>query len=195
MIRYSPQANAIEKITTPMIGVASKITSFAGSILSKVVSLRNSPKLGAGDEAKENENRKNHPVLQEVQLDDGGDDELEKMLLDDSSKTILVMSEPKQNGKRDSPKLFGRRDRKRNKSVELESAVIEHGAENGLKFKKECSVVDEYANDEEDVLAESIILESNLEAEAVMTDMTPGGLSVSEVMVAQKHHQQQKWNI
>merc|ERR1712130_135108 len=83
-LRYSPQANTIEKITTPVIGVASKISSFAGSLLSKVASSRSSPKLGGsgGADEKHNENRKNHPILQEAPLDDGGDEELEKILLD-----------------------------------------------------------------------------------------------------------------
>ena len=190
-LRYSPQANAIEKITTPVMGVASKITSFAGSILSKMASLRSSPKLGV--EEKENENRKNHPVLQGGPLDDGGDDELEKMLLDDSSQAVFVMNnEPKRNGKRESPKLFGKLRRKKD-SVDSEFDLVDHGKD-GVG-KKEYPLVDEYAHDEEDVLAESIIMESNISVAAVMTDMTPGGLSQSEIMVAQKHHQQQKWNI
>jgi len=199
-LRYSPQANTIEKITTPVIGVASKISSFAGSLLSKVASLRSSPKLGGsgGADEKHNENRKNHPILQEAPLDDGGDEELEKILLDDSSAAVLVMNNTKPKGDRRSPKLFENRKRKQREQADPDFDFVNDGLDDmdqRLK-KRACPLVDEYANDEEDVLAESIIMEAHINEEAVMSDLTPGGLTQSEVMVAQRHqHSPQKWSI
>merc|ERR1711997_530038 len=101
--------------TTPVIGVASKISSFAGSIFSKVSSLRGSPKLSAKDEVEEmkSENRRNHPVLQDRQLDDGGDDELEKILLDDN-RHVLVM---------DDQSLFGKKKRMKKRKSSSKSAM------------------------------------------------------------------------
>jgi len=189
-LRYSPQANAIEKITTPVMGMASnaieaieRISGFAGSLLSKVAALRNSPKLsGNAQSAEENENRRNHPVLREGPLDDGGDDELERMLVDDGGAAVLVMAnEPQRSGKREAAsKLFGKLKRGKKDAVDLESAAV---ADRGGPERNgaDCPVADEYANDEEDVLAQSVL-------------MTPGGLSASEILCAQKQ-QDRKWNV
>ena len=58
----------------------------------------------------------------------------------------------------------------------------------------------EYANDEEDVLAQSIMLEQNdvsnladLSADG-LENMTPGGLTMSEILVVKKHYNQQRQN-
>merc|ERR1712187_979965 len=97
-LTYSPQANTIENI----VDVAQKIGSFAGSILSKATSFRRNSKCKVEEESEETENHKNHPVIQNQKLDDGGDDELEKILLNDNGNHVLVMSEKKKN----SPKML-----------------------------------------------------------------------------------------
>ena len=199
-LRYSPQANTIENV----LSAVSKIGSFAGNIFSKATSFRNKNKdknnkdnQKPKEEEKINENRKNHPVIQQQELDDGGDDELEKILLNDgnnNNKDILVMDD--KNKKQDEEE--NKNEIKKEKGDEFDISIDVNGNDNG---KRSSVFIDEYANDEEDVLAQSIILEQNedinnnlehLSRMNSLENMTPGGLTMSEILSAKKHYNQQQ---
>eukprot|EP00483_Globobulimina_turgida_P007778 UN07793 len=78
--------------------ITSKIGNIAGNIFNKATSFRkaNKDKDKDKDNDTESENRKNHPVIQDKELDDGGDDELEKILLNDGEDKKSKKSKQKQ---------------------------------------------------------------------------------------------------
>ena len=197
-LRYSPQANTIESV----MNVASKIGSFAGSLFSKVSFGRSNkdkdkdkkPKKDKKEE-KADENRKNHPVLQSQELDDGGDDELEKILLNDGKDgDVLVFGDDK----KDKSKNKKNARKEQQKKDEYDVSIDLNGNDNE---NKKSVFIDEY-NDEEDELAQSMILDQNenvndleyLSRMDSLENMTPGGLTSSEILVAKKHYNQQRQN-
>ena len=167
-LRYSPQVNRIESV----INVASKIGSLASGIfssLNKVVS----KKTAVEDE--ESENHKNHPVIQNKELDDGGDEELENILLQENE---VPNKKQKKKRSKDMKKV----------PVEQDLAVANLIESNNDNNNGNQPSVDEYADDEEDILVESM-------DEMKIKDLTPGGLSQSEIMIAKGCQNEKTWNV
>jgi len=196
-LRYSPQANTIENI----VNYASKVGAFASSIFNKATSFRKkSIEQNENENKNQHQNHSNHPVIKDQELDDGGDEELEKILLDGDNGDVLVMGDQQNKNKKkkknpkilNKPKINGRGIRKKKNKLKKNKKE----KKNDLLMENEDKLVlDEYDDDEDDVFAENV--DMDIDEDLSHFDMTPGGMTKSEVLVAKKYHnqQQKKWDV
>eukprot|EP00485_Elphidium_margaritaceum_P005154 CAMPEP_0202697332 /NCGR_PEP_ID=MMETSP1385-20130828/10659_1 /ASSEMBLY_ACC=CAM_ASM_000861 /TAXON_ID=933848 /ORGANISM="Elphidium margaritaceum" /LENGTH=661 /DNA_ID=CAMNT_0049353767 /DNA_START=16 /DNA_END=2001 /DNA_ORIENTATION=- len=181
-LRYSPQANRLNNI----VEFGSKVSSLVGSLRSMMFA-KTKPEQPSESE---NEGHKNHPIIhpEMLEMDDGGDDELEKML-DERMEQKLKQRRANNSKKSKTGKRLQKPKKKH--QARVSKMLKENEKMDGVRDEHVLDDDDEYADDEDMLVEDNDV---NVDA---FEDMTPCGMTSSEILVAQKHFHQQPntWNM